>query len=148
MVTVEYSEAAVEVLGVIHCLEEEEQKKIPKFIIRYLEDNQSTTYNPNIDFSDNIENLKLMDKTKQILAGIYMDYLVNEEEREEYNKKLIDNETKYQEELKKSYDVDVFKNKNNNYKVEENMALIEVKENILSRIIKRIKKIFMKKEQN
>ena len=141
MVTEEYSEAAVEVLGIIDALEEEEQSKIPKEIIEFLEKNKSETYCPDIDYFDNIETLNLKEKTRQILAGIYLDYLCNEEEREEYTKKLKENEIKYQEELKQIYNTDnLFNNKKNNDN--QTTELIIKKETLFNKIIKGIKRLF------
>ena len=59
MVSVEYSEAAVEVLGILEYLEDIDKNKIPNEIIEFLENNKSNTYNPEINYWDEIENLNL-----------------------------------------------------------------------------------------
>ena len=143
MVTVEYSEAAVEVLGIIETLEEEEKNKIPEEIINFLEENKSKEYNPDIDYYADVEDLKLKEKTKQILAGIYRDYLCNEEEKQEYIKKLRENEIEYQEKLRKEYNTDnLFKKNNQENNKETTMSLVVKKENLFSRIINKIKNFF------
>ena len=76
MVNNEYKEAAVEVLGILNELEENEFNKIPNKIIEFLENNKSNTYNPTIDFSGNVNEMQLKDKTREILAGIYLDYQI------------------------------------------------------------------------
>ena len=45
MLSSEYCEAAVEVLGILNELEESEFNKIPKKIIEFLENNKSKSYN-------------------------------------------------------------------------------------------------------
>ena len=40
MISVEYSEAAVEVLGILECLKDSDKNKIPKQIIEFLERNK------------------------------------------------------------------------------------------------------------
>ena len=87
MVEAEYSEATVEVLAILDFLEDEDKKKIPNEIIEFLEKNKSKTYNPNIKYEENIDDLKLKKKTKQILAGIYLDYLCDDKEKKNLLKK-------------------------------------------------------------
>ena len=144
MVTTEYSEAAVEVLGIIDTLEEEEKNKIPEKVIEFLENNKSKEYSPNIDYYDDVEKLQLKDKTRQILAGIYRDYLCNEEEKKEYINILRKNEIEYQNKLNETFKTDnMFKNKIN-HNQEEHKELV-VKQSLFRRILNKIKCIFRKK---
>ena len=106
MVNNEYKEAAVEVLGILNELEENEFNKIPNKIIEFLENNKSNTYNPTIDFSGNVNEMQLKDKTREILAGIYLDYLCKEDEKEKIIKNIRKNEFEYQEEIRKQYNAD------------------------------------------
>lgn len=142
MVSVEYSEAAVEVLGILEYLQDIDRNKIPKEIIEFLEKNKSNTYNPQINYWDDVENLNLKQKTRQILAGIYIDYLSSEDEKNEYINKLKQNEIKNQEILKEKYNVDdIFKKKE--ITKEEVIELTIVKEEKwFIKIINRIKEIF------
>ena len=136
MVTLEYKEAVVEVLGLINELEETERKKIPNEIIQFFEDNKSETYKPDIDYSDDIKNLKLKEKTKEILAGLYIDYFCEEDKRQGYINKIRMNDVKKQEILKQKYDVnDIFNNK-----TKQNSLIIQTKrERIFTKIINKIK---------
>ena len=151
MVSVEYSEAVVEVLGILQELEESDFNKIPTKIIKFFEDNKSTTYYPDIDYTDEVENLKLREKTKEILAGLYVDYLCPENEKEKYLEKLKQNEIKYQEKLKEKYNVDnIFKSKKieNNVQNNNNSLVTIRKENIFIKFINKIKEILNFKKQN
>ena len=142
MVSVEYSEAAVEVLGILEYLQDSDKNKIPKQIIEFLEKNKSNTYNPQINYWDDVENLNLKQKTRQILARIYIDYLSSEDEKNEYINKLKQNEINNQEILKEKYNVDdIFKKKE--ITKEEVVELTIVKEEKwFIKIINRIKEIF------
>lgn len=145
MVSVEYSEAAVEVLGILEYLEDIDKNKIPKEIIEFLEKNKSNTYNPKINYWDNVEKLNLKKKTRQILAGLYIDYLSSDEEKKEYINKLKQNEIKNQEILKEKYNVDnIFEKKE--IPKEQVVELVLVKEEKwFVKIINKIKEIFKKK---
>ena len=143
MITAEYSEAAVEVLGILGCMEESDQKKIPNEVLEFLQNNQSKTYHPDIDYMDAVENLELKSKTREILAGIYLDYLCPTEEKESYLNRLKENERQYQEQLKKKYNAeDIFKNRQKENKVEKTALAVEKKEPLWMRIIKKIKAMF------
>ena len=142
MVSVEYSEAAVEVLGILEYLEDIDKNKIPNEIIEFLENNKSNTYNPEINYWDEIENLNLKQKTRQILAGIYIDYLSSEEEKKEYINKLKQNEIKNQEILKEKYNVDDIFKKNEISKEQVVELTIVKEEKWFVKIINKIKEIF------
>ena len=161
MVTKEYSEALVEVLEIINCLDENERKKIPDEIIKFYEENKSTTYKPILDLnSDNISNAILKNKTREILAGIYIDYLCdNEDQKKEYIKELRKTEYGYEEAKKTEYEqLPIYaqelaafenqKNKANNEtdSVDDTKALVNVdNQNIFMRIWLKIKSFFKRK---
>ena len=148
MVSVEYSQAIVEVLDILKHSDEEILKKIPESLIKFWEENKSTTYIPNLDHSKAIDDMQLKNKTRAILAMIYMKYLCDEKEREELEAKLKQNE----QELQEKYNPNVFANvaNQNNKKVEEEadakkqVAMVEYKESVFKRIINKIKN-FLKK---
>lgn len=151
MVSVEYSEAAVEVLSLLDELVEEDYKKIPDDIIYFLESCKSETYVPDIDFSAPIEELVLKEKTKEILARIYLDYLCPESEKDAFISKIRENNQKKQEELREKYNPDdLFKNKkteiSNNISNNENNVSNELpvtkKQNIFVRFFNKIKNLF------
>ena len=142
MISVEYSEAAVEVLGILEYLKDSDKNKIPKEIIEFFEKNKSETYKPDIDYWDDVYNLDLKLKTRQILAGIYIDYLASEEEKKECINKLKQNEIKNQEVLKEKYNVDDIFKKNTNSKENVVELTIVKEEKWFIKIINRIKEIF------
>ncbi|MCI8443782.1 MAG: hypothetical protein HFJ37_01155 [Clostridia bacterium] len=105
-VSEEYSKAVVEVLTILKLLPKEEKKKIPNKLVAFFMEVASKSYHPDFDFSQGIENIDLMDKTKHILAMLYLNYWCEEEERKSYNELILKNEISYQEGLKQKYPVD------------------------------------------
>ncbi len=144
MVTKEYREAAVEVLGILNELNDYEFNKIPSKIIEFLEKNKSDTYNPNIDYSGNINDMKLKEKTREILAGIYLDYLCPENRKEAYLNHIRKNENKYQEKIKEKYNLEsLFEDKPKFEEIKKSEALtVQEKEGFIKKIISKIKKCF------
>ena len=151
MITKEYSEALVEVLEIINHLDDNDRNKIPENIIKFYENNKSLEYKPNLNFDDDITKQKLMTKTREILAGIYVDYLCNnKDEKKEYISKLKQAELKYEHQKRLKYNPSlIFNKKSNSNQInsETIQALVPVKkDNIFIRILKKIKSIFSKKD--
>lgn len=147
MVSVEFSEGITETLDILKHMKEADVNKISKGFMEFLEKNQSKDYVPNLDHSKKLNEMNLKEKTKDILATIYLNYWCNDEQKADYLKVLKENEKKHQEELRARYNPDsLFNNKTttkvNNEPSKENVALVEVKESILTKFIKIIKKIF------
>ena len=81
MVSAEYSEALVEVLEIIENSDETLYKKIPNKLIQFWQKNKSITYKANLDHSKPLNEMKLKEKTKDIITMIYLNYLCDENER-------------------------------------------------------------------
>lgn len=112
MVSVAYSEAVTEVLDILKHMEESYISKVPKKFMEFLEKNKSKDYNPNFDHSKKLNELNLKEKTKDILAIIYMNYWCDENKKIEYKKLLNENEKIYQDEIREKYNPDIiFKKK-------------------------------------
>ena len=144
MVSVLYSEAITEVLDILSHTRKEDVEKIPKKFMKYLEDNKSKDYTPNLDHSKSIKDMGIKPKTAALLGMIYVKYWANAEEKEEFLKKATENEKIYQEELNIKYNPnEIFKTKNNNYKeniIDENLPTVQEKNtNVFARIWNKIK---------
>ena len=138
------SKAFSEVYDIINHLEEKLYNRIPIKFIEKIRDNKSNTYKPQIDYSININEQKLLKDTRIILSLIYRDYICSDEKEQELNNNDIKELKKSENEKLKQYRVDnLFKKKNKNIVVEEKkeLELVEYKENILLKIIKKIKNI-------
>lgn len=144
MVSVDYSEAIVEVLDVLKNTNEEYINKISKKFIQFLEDNKSQTYKSNIDYNTSINELNLKPKAQALLGLIYLKYWATGVEKINFEEKIKANEKIYQEELKQKYDVNnLFKNKNRMVENTEDVSLVETKEeSFIKKLINRIKGLF------
>lgn len=148
MVSVAYSEAAIEVLDILKHTRKEDVDKIPKKFIEFLENNKSKTYIANLDHKKTIKEMELKPKTQALLGLIYLKYWANEEEKLEFRKKARENEVNYQKELNEKYNPDnLFKSRKtidmDKTEFEEQTALVEIKkETIIQTIINKIKNIF------
>lgn len=148
MVSVEFSECITETLDILKHMENSYIEKIPRKFMVFLENNKSTNYISNLDHSKKVNEMILKEKTKDILAIIYMKYWCTEEEKHAYNELLQENEKKYQDELRKKYNVDNIFQKTNQFEktmqnnITNNVAIVEYKESIFKKLINKIKNIF------
>ena len=141
MVSVGYSEAAVEVLDILKYTREEDVKKIPKKFMEFLENNKSKSYIADLDYTKDIKDMNLKPETEALLGLIYMKYWANEEEKLKFEDKIKNNEIAYQEELRAKYNVDnLFKQKD--FENKEQLPTVIKQKSFLQKIIDKIKKIF------
>ena len=147
MVSTELSEGISETLDILNHMENTYTEKLPKKFREFLEKNKSVDYIPSLDHSKKINEMNLKEKTKDILAIIYMNYWCTPEQKEDYQKVLNENEKRYQEKQKEKYTLDnVFKNKKQSViqdkEDDTQVSMIEHKESFISKIVKKIKSIF------
>lgn len=152
-VSQEYSIAATEVLAILNVFSEETLSKIPKKLIDFFKEIKIKEYK--IDCNKELSNIQITNKTKYLLAMIYRNYLCDENEKKEFDMKLLKNEEEYQNLLRQKYDPVIFKNtkKENEqttrlvYNIEKNIKtdLIEYKEDKwYKRLLKSIIRFFEK----
>lgn len=148
MVSIEYSEAIVEVLEILQYSDDNIIEKIPKKLIEFWQKNKSTTYKPNLDHNKSINEMVLKKKTKSIISMIYLNYLYDDEEKNNIRLILKDNEEKYQQELMEKYNPDnILKKYNQKQELAENvvatnMSMVEYREPIFKKFINIIKRFF------
>lgn len=144
---IEFEEASTEVLDILSHMKKQDVDRIPKKFINFLEQNTSKTYKAQIDYTKPIEEAKLKQKTYDLLGVIYLNYWADEEGKQDFIKKINENEEKYQIELREKYNPDnIFKKKGIEVEsandISEEKALVEYKESIFKRIINKIRYIF------
>ena len=103
MVSQEYSEAIAETLDILEHMQKSDVDKISKKFMEFLKENTSKTYKPQLDYTKNIKDMNLKEKTIGILSIINKKYWCNDEERKEFEEKLKQNEIRYQEVLNEKY---------------------------------------------
>ena len=133
-----------EVYVILNQLDEKSLKKIPEKIFNQIKENAKIEVDY-IDKNKPLEEINLMEETREFLAIISYYYFCDEEERKKWDELLNENERKYQEKLKQKYNPDnVFKTKPNNTNKEENVELdlVEYKEKFIVKLINKIKQFF------
>lgn len=154
----ETRQAYSEVNKFLELIGEELSNKIPLRLRKYFRREMDETYIPSINANIPIKQQKLKRKTIAIISGLNLRYWCKDEKRK---KELLEiysnNERIHQQELRKKYDPNkVFKKYDPNrvyrkYIQEKNMkgnayadnvAIIENKESLLQKIIRKIKSIF------
>ena len=149
MVNERYKIAISETLHYLKGIKQSDIDKIPNKFMDFLRNNESPNYKCNFDYTKPLSELELMDETKGLIAMICLNYWCETEtQKNNFKKHISENETKYQEELRKKYNPnDIFKYKtekdNINNTTNSNLP-IEVKENIITKIINYIKSMFYK----
>lgn len=137
-----YTKAFKEIYVILNKSSKEEFDKIPKAFIEFIENNMDIYYNPQINFDENFEHT-VLEETLLILALIYRDYLISDEER----KMLIQEEETQLKELEESYNVDKSfmkrrqENQHSRTNIEQQLIVIK-KENWYKRILNKILNIF------
>ena len=146
MVSIDLSESISETLDILNHIDKMYVNKIPRNFLKFLEKNKDTNYISKLDHSKKLNEMNLKEKTKNILATIYMNYWCNEQEKEKFLNLLNENEIQRQKDLRDRYNPDnLFKKQE--YKTEEKLvmeenAMIEYKETIFQKFINKIKSVF------
>ena len=115
--------------------------KISKRILKDLEELAKTKKKEvKIDKTKSLKDQNILPETKDMIALLYYNYIALPEEKKEIIQKWNENEARYQERLRRKYNLDnVFKKENT--KENNNTSMIEYKKNIFQRIFEKIKEI-------
>lgn len=139
------SDISKETLTFLSFFDNEMLKKIPDYIIKELcEQAADSKLDFYVDVNKSFKEQQISEKSKDLIALIYYDYIAEEDEQKEILKQWDLNEENYQNMQKEKYNYDNFftKKKENTDCVE----LIEVKkETIFQKIKKLIKLLAIKK---
>lgn len=120
MITNEFAEAAAEINEILGYLPNEYVEKIPVKLRDFFDKVRKQDYVSNIDPYKLLDEQDLKPKTKTLITVLYRNYWCNEEEREELDKILLENDRKYEEELREKYNPDnIFKKKEKVEEIEE-----------------------------
>ncbi len=145
MMDVKLSRSITEVLEILKHMDKIYIEKLPKKFLKFLQDNQDTSYIPKFDYTKKLQDCDIQKETKGLLGIIYMKYWSQEKQKKEYLQILENNQKKYQEEINEKYNPDnLFKNsKKCEENLEENTQMIEYKESVFQKIVLKIK-LFLK----
>lgn len=138
-----------EVYSVLNMLGESYIKKIPNSLYKMIKDSKSMSYNPQYLANISLDKQQIKKESLSMIALLHLNYWCeSDKEKEKLNKIFRDNEEKYQTELREKYNPDnIFQNRNQSKNTHENsneeiVTMVEYKENIFSKIIKKIKNFF------
>ena len=147
---VSYIKAYTEVNCLLEYLPQSYIDKLPKKLIELIKDQSDEQYNIDIDTNKSLLEQNFYKKTKDLIAVIKYNYWSTDEEKQKLKNLFYENENKYQKELLEKYNPnDIFKKKENKINItettENNLQMVEYKENLFRRILNKIKDIFRKK---
>lgn len=140
--------AVSEVIDILKHSEIEVTQKIPKKFIEFLTKNSDHDYIPNIDYSEENWENSIEEDAKVLIALIYRDYIMSEEEKE----KVKEEAEKQEQEIREKYNPDNLFKKNlkieneksqddTEQEVQKSLLIIK-EEKWYERIINKIKEIF------
>ena len=140
-----YPKAYKEVIEILKYVPKESVDKIPQEMIEMFKTKMDVNYDFKIDISKEFEEQILLEETKAILANIFRDYWATPSQRKEIEAKDRYEMQKIEEEKMKKYNIDVFNQKNNSKKIEEEKEELPAevnKEKFFDKIINFFKRIF------
>ena len=157
-----YKNGITEVLTILKYNDLKYSEKIPKKLMRFFEENSSKNYKPNISPTQELIEMDLLPETKGLLSILYINYWADsEKKKEEFKSILNENQKKYDKKIREKYNPDkifnnqvqevntIIKNNKDNFRVKDDEALVESKENFIKKIFNKIKsfiKNFFKNE--
>lgn len=148
MINNAYAKAYTEVLEVIKYFPKEEYIKIPVEKIEFYKNNMDKDYNFKINPEIDLSEQNISPEANAIIVNLFTNYYATEEQKVKIKNILDINQRKEEQEKREKYNPDnIFKNRNEENKKEENIiqnevALVEDKESIFRRFINKIKNIF------
>ena len=148
MINIAYAKAYTEVLEIIKYFPKEEYAKIPEEKIEFYKNNMDKDYNFKINPEIDLSEQNISPEANAIMINLFTDYYATEEQKVKIKNILDSNQQKEEQEKRERYNPDnIFKNRNEENKKEENIiqnevALVEYKESIFRRFINKIKNIF------
>ena len=152
MINEKYSIAMCEILQYLKGINQEDLNKIPSKFIKFLNDNCSKNYECDFDYNKPLKELNISEEARGIIAMICLNYwCITDEQKEKFKSHLTKNELKFQEEMRRKYNPDIFfKNKVEKNVVDtveiEHKELIKYKEQKwYQKIFKRMVTIIRKK---
>lgn len=126
------TKSATELYKVISLFSDEDRNKIPEEFIELIDSNKD---NIEIDINN------LGETTKKYLAYVYLNYILDENDRKIYMQILEQNEQRNQKKIKEKYDIDkIFAERNQVNTEEKSLAIIDNKK-WYQKIFDKIKKL-------
>lgn len=144
----EINDVAEETLEVLRYFDNEFVSKIPRNVIKKLEELAiDSDEKVIIDKSKKLNEQAISEECKGLISLIYYNYFTNDEEKKEILNIWNENERLYQEELSQKYKIDIIlKNEKQNNDIQENLLVVKENKNIFQKVWGFIEKIFKSNE--
>ena len=143
MINIAYAKAYTEVLEIIKYFPKEEYAKIPEEKIEFYKNNMDKDYNFKINPEIDLSEQSISPEANAIMINLFTDYYATEEQKVKIKNILDSNQQKEEQEKRERYNPDnIFKNRNTENIIQNEVALVEYKESIFKRFINKIKSIF------
>ena len=132
MDTKEYSIVLSEAYIIINRFDKELYLKLPKNLINFIKDNRNTEFEFKYDSNKKLIEQDIKEETKSLISGIYLNYCVNETEKQKLLAICEENERKYQDKLREKYNPDnIFKKDNlSQHTIQDNVSNEIVNNNV------------------
>ena len=142
MINIAYAKAYTEVLEIIKYFPKEEYAKIPEEKIEFYKNNMDKDYNFKINPEIDLSEQSISPEANAIMINLFTDYYATEEQKIKIKNILDSNQQKEEQEKRERYNPDnIFKNRNTENIIQNEVALVEYKESIFKRFINKIKSI-------
>ncbi len=113
MLETKYQIAITETLYYLNGIKQEDIDKIPRKFMTFLKENASKNYKCKFDYTKPLKDMEITNEARGLIAVICLNYWCDtESQKNSFIKYLKENEIKYQEDLKKIYDISNIFNKN------------------------------------
>lgn len=143
MINIAYAKAYTEVLEIIKYFPKEEYAKIPVEKIEFYKNNMDKNYNFKINPEIDLSEQSISPEANAIMINLFTDYYATEEQKVKIKNILDSNQQKEEQEKRERYNLDnIFKNRNSENIIQNEVALVEYKESIFKRFINKIKSFF------
>lgn len=109
-ISIEYANAYTEVLEILSKMSKNDYNKIPRDMIQVFESYSNKDYAFEYDKKKDFDQQGISKRTKLILAILFRDYWANDNQREKIIAKQNYYRQKLEEEKRKIYNTDIFKN--------------------------------------
>lgn len=147
-----YAQVLTEVDEILSHVDPSLMEKVPENLLEQIHSKKDTNYEFTYDKTKSLANQDVFDETKHLVSAIYLNYMCKEENKKELFSVILENDRRYEEELRKRYSADnIFAKKEDaspeiKEEVVENneeTAVTEIKkESIFKRIINKIISFF------
>lgn len=146
--TLEYKQSLTEINTILNFMEKEYINKLPNKLIKFINENMDNSYISDISANTPINEQNLKNDTKILLSLIYRNYWCSEEKKKELLGEDTYLKSEKEKEIREKYNSDnLFKNKvleQQNKQVEDNVALMQVKESFFTKVINKLKSLLHK----